>query len=75
MYRKYNEVLKELRLEKGYTQKEVAEAVNITQRAYAFYEKGDRQPSIETILKLAEFYNIPTDILLGRYGVYKDESN
>ncbi len=75
MYKKYNEVLRELRIKNGYTQQQIADIINTSQRAYAFYEKGQREPSIETILKLAELYNIPTDVLLGRYGVLKDESN
>lgn len=71
MARKYNEVLKELRIERKLTQAEIAKIVNISQRAYSFYEKGEREPSIETILKLAEYYQVPTDILLGRYEIAK----
>lgn len=71
MARKYNEVLKELRIERKLTQAEIAKIINISQRAYSFYEKGEREPSIETILKLAEYYQVPTDILLGRYEIAK----
>ncbi|MCR5022538.1 helix-turn-helix transcriptional regulator [Ruminococcus sp.] len=60
-------VLKELREKNKFTQKEVAEKVNITQRAYAFYETGDREPSIDTLIKIANLYNVPIDILVGRY--------
>lgn len=60
-------VLKELREKNKLTQKEVAEKVNITQRAYAFYETGDREPSIDTLIKIANLYNVPIDILVGRY--------
>lgn len=71
MSKKYNVVLKELRTEKKLTQTELAKIINISQRAYSFYEKGEREPSIETILKLADFYQVPTDILLGRYEISK----
>lgn len=60
-------VLKELREKNKLTQKEVAEKVNISQRAYAFYETGDREPSIDTLIKIANLYNVPIDILVGRY--------
>lgn len=62
-----SKVLIELRKNKKMTQKEVAEKINTTQRAYAFYEKGDREPSIDTLIKLADLYNVPIDILVGRY--------
>ena len=62
-----SKVLIELRKEKNLTQREVAEKINTTQRAYAFYEKGDREPSIDTLIKLADLYNVPIDILVGRY--------
>lgn len=64
-------VLKELREKNKLTQKEVAEKVNISQRAYAFYETGDREPSIDTLIKIANLYNVPIDILVGRYTIKK----
>lgn len=60
-------VLKELRTERQETQTQVAKALNISQRAYSNYEKGDREPSIETLINMAEYYNVPLDILVGRY--------
>ncbi len=71
MSRKYNEVLRELRTERNLTQAEIAKIINISQRAYSFYEKGEREPSIDTILKLADYYQVPTDILLGRWEISK----
>lgn len=60
-------VLKKLREQEGKTQAEIAKNVNITQRAYAFYEKGDREPSIDTLIKLADYFKVPIDVLVGRY--------
>jgi len=62
-------VLKELRLKNNIKQQELANKLNITQRAYSFYEKGEREPNIDTIIKIAEFYNIPIDVLVGRYKI------
>lgn len=68
---KYNEVLIGLRKENNLTQSEIAKIINVTQRAYAHYEKGDREPSIETLINLANFYKLPIDIIVGRYELAK----
>ena len=67
MKNELHNVLKELREKEGKTQAEIAKKVNISQRAYAFYEKGDREPSIDTLIELAEYFKVPIDILVGRY--------
>lgn len=64
-------VLKELRKDKNITQKEIAETINVTERAYCFYENGSREPAIDTLIKIAEYYNIPIDVLVGRYKINK----
>lgn len=58
--------LKELRKAKGLSQEQAAKALNITLRAYQNYEYGQREPNIEMINKLADFYGVTTDYLLGR---------
>lgn len=60
-------VLKEFRIENNYTQGQVAKYLNITQQAYANYEKGKRLPDIEKLIMLADLYNVSLDILTGRY--------
>lgn len=60
-------VLKELRKEKGITQKEIAKELNITDRTYGHYETGKREPTIDTLINIADYYNISIDILVGRY--------
>ena len=56
--------LKSLRVNKGIKQKDLAEILGITQSAYNHYESGRSQPDINTLKKLAEFYNISVDELL-----------
>ena len=60
---KFNENLKHLRTAKGVLQKEVAEYLG---KAYGFYELGQREPSINTILKLCDYFEVTADELLGR---------
>lgn len=63
--------LKELRENKGLVQTELSNLLNIKQGSYSNYELNKREPDIETIIKIAKFYNITTDYLLG----YQKEDN
>lgn len=60
-------VLKELRKDSKKTQTQLAEELNITQRTYSNYETGTREPSIDTLINIADYYKISLDILTGRY--------
>lgn len=61
---KIYERLKALRKENNYLQKDLADFLSISKSAYGYYEQGRNEPDIQTILKLAEFYNVSTDYLL-----------
>lgn len=61
------EVLKKLRKEKGITQEEISKILNISRGAYAKYETGANLPPAPNIKKLADFYGVSADYLLGRY--------
>lgn len=58
--------LKKLRIEHGYTQKDMAKMLGISQPAYANYERGVRQADYETLSRLAEIFAVSIDYLLGR---------
>lgn len=58
--------LKELCESKGLTQKEVAEIIGYSETSYARYENGKREPDISTLCKLAEYFNVTVDYLIGR---------
>lgn len=62
----FHEKIKELRKEKGVTGEFVANAVGLSESAYRNYERGVREPNFETLSKLADFYDVTTDYLLGR---------
>ena len=66
----FDQRLRELRAEKGVTQKEVALFLGLTTKAYCFYELGKREPSIGTLIKLCDYYNVSADFLIGRSHSY-----
>ena len=55
-----------IRKQRNFTMKEVSEAVGVSLSAYQKYENGTRDVSTETLNKLADFYCVTTDYLLGR---------
>lgn len=58
--------LKDLRLSRGMQQKDVAALLNCTPVSVSRYETGERDPDIETILRLCEIFGCTADYLLGR---------
>lgn len=57
--------IKELRIKKGLTQQQVADALHISRQVYGFYENGKREPNIETLKRIASFFGVSVDYLLG----------
>ena len=66
---KIAERLRELRKEQNVTQQSVADYVGIKVRTYQYYEGDDHRPDYETLIKLADFFHVTTDYLLGRTDV------
>ena len=58
--------LRKLRKEKGIQIVEVAEYLGISRQGYGNYENGTREPSMAILVKLADFYEVSADYLLGR---------
>ena len=58
--------LRELRTMKNLTQKQVAKKTKLSERGYQGYELGEKEPSLANIIKLADFFEVSTDYLLGR---------
>lgn len=57
--------LRQARLEKGYSQKALAEQLHISQQAYAKYETGTSSPNPEMLGQIAALLSVSTDALLG----------
>ena len=58
--------LKQCRKEKRVSQYEVSIQCDITEKAYQNYELMTREPKLEILLKIADFYDVSIDYLLGR---------
>lgn len=63
--------LRELRKQKGLTQKEMSKLFNVGQSTYCYWEKGDFEPSFDMLQKLSEYFEVTVDYLLGN----SDKSN
>ena len=61
----FSDRLKEIRKSKGVTQKAVAEYFGMVEQAYQKYEYGKIEPNHETTVKLADYFGVSTDWLLG----------
>lgn len=55
-----------LREKSGLSQKELAEKINVSRSTIAGYETGKTFPSVEVIIKYADFFGTTTDYILGR---------
>lgn len=62
---------KEIREDKGYTQKDIAKILNTTQQQYSKYELGIQIIPLEKINTLANYYNTSIDYLVGRTDIRK----
>lgn len=60
------DTLKQLRTKKGLTSEELCVKIGIKGGSYRNYERNDRKPDYDTLVKLADFYGVTTDYLLGR---------
>lgn len=57
--------LKELRIQFGLTQKQLADRIGVSKGVISFYELRERSPSPEILVKLAAIFHVSTDYLLG----------
>ena len=64
--KKYAIRIKELRLEKNLTQKELGIKTNISQSNIARYEQGTTEPTVTNLISLCDFFNVCSDYLIGR---------
>ena len=62
----FQNVFRQLRLSSNLTQNEMAEKIGISRSTIGMYETGAREPDFETLEKIADYFNVDTDFLLGR---------
>ena len=63
--KEFAERLKDLRLEKGLSQRQLAKLLNISHAAIVRWESESRIPNAEAVVMLAKFFSVTTDYLLG----------
>ena len=61
-----NERIKELRNSLNLTQVELAKSLNVTKQCVSNWENDNIQPSVDMLLKIAKYFNVSTDYLLGK---------
>lgn len=58
--------IKDFRIDNDLTQEDIARILNCSLIAYSHYENGEREMPLELLIKLADYYNVSLDTLVGR---------
>ena len=67
--------MKKIRESLQLTQVKVANDLKLSRQVYNFYENGKRNPDMQTLIKIADYYGVSIDYLLVRTNVIKPENN
>jgi transcriptional regulator with XRE-family HTH domain len=65
----FPEILRKCRKAKKVPQREIATLLGINERALRNYEHGDREPNIDALITLADYFDVSLDYLVGRSDV------
>lgn len=71
----FPDILKQLRKSRKVNQATLAEALGMSQASITSWENGKRMPDIDMLVKLADYFNVTTDYLLGRIPTDVAEAN
>lgn len=72
----FGNIIRDLRKQKGITQKELAQSLQLSESTIGMYERNERQPDYNTLIRIADYFNVSTDFLLGRdFNVKEDRNN
>ena len=63
---KFDSIFGELRKEKGMTRNELADKLNVSVRLIGYWERGERECSLDTLIKICDLFGVSADYLLGR---------
>ena len=66
MFCNMNEIIKQLRISRGYNQVEFARLLGVTKQCVSNWENDNVVPSIEMLVNIADIFNVTTDYVLGR---------
>lgn len=56
----------QLKNERKLLQKDIASSIGLSLRAYQYYEKGQKEPTLSVLLRLADYFDVSLDYLVGR---------
>lgn len=62
----FAERIVQLKTERNLLQKDIASAIGLSLRAYQYYEKGQKEPTLSVLVRLADFFSVSLDYLVGR---------
>lgn len=68
---KFSERLKSLRAEKCISQADLAKQIKLSKSSINMYERGEREPGLETLERIADFFNVDMDYLLGKSDIVR----
>lgn len=60
--------LQNLKIDRNLLQKDIAKENNLSLRDYQYYEKGERNPTSDILIKLADYFNVSVDLYLMKNG-------
>ena len=70
---RFARILQDLREDRDITRKDLATALNISVSTLGMYEQGRREPNIDMLIKMADYFDVSIDFLVGRS--FKNENN
>lgn len=62
----FSKILKQLREKSGYTQEQLGSVLNLSKNAISHYENETNTPNLDTLIKIADTFDISVDYLVGR---------
>ena len=65
-FQKFSERLKELRLSKGLTMEQLGKEIETTRGTIGNFENGNKKPSLDMLIKIANYFDVSIDYLVGR---------
>lgn len=69
---KYNERIREIREDNFQTQQQIADLLHIGQRTYSDYESGKTRIPVDSLIILAQYYNVSLDFISGASDIKKE---
>ena len=62
----FGKILKQLRIEQGLSQRRLGEELGFCNQTVSFWESGQREPDLDALVKISNFFDVSTDFLLGK---------